>query len=61
MGVNGVNVLNSELFFESVPDGFVDVPLKDWKYTPGTQEVPIILRVPILICITSVSPESFAP
>ena len=43
MGVNGVNVLNSELFFESVPDGFVDVPLKDWKYTLGTQEVPIIL------------------
>ena len=43
MGVNGINVLNSELFFESVPDGFVDVPLKDWKYEPGAQEVPIIL------------------
>ena len=43
MGVNGVNVLNSELFFDSVPDGFVDVPLKDWKYEPGSQEVPIIL------------------
>ena len=43
MGVNGVNVLNSELFFESVPDGFVDVPLKDWKYKPGSKEVPIIL------------------
>lgn len=43
MGVNGVNVLNSELFFESVPDGFVDVPLKDWKYVPGSKEVPIIL------------------
>ena len=43
MGVNGVNVLNSELFFESVPDGFVDVPLKDWKYEPGSTEVPIIL------------------
>ena len=43
MGVNGVNVLNSELFFESVPDGFVDVPLKDWKYEPGSKEVPIIL------------------
>ena len=42
MGVNGVNVLNSELFFESVPDGFVDVPLKDWKYEPGSKEVPII-------------------
>lgn len=43
MGVNGVNVLNSELFFESVPDGFVDVPLKDWKYEPGSKVVPIIL------------------
>ena len=43
MGVNGVNVLNSELFFESVPDGFVDVHLKDWKYEPGSKEVPIIL------------------
>lgn len=43
MGVNGVNVLNSELFFESVPDGFVDVPLKDWKYEKGSNEVPIIL------------------
>lgn len=43
MGVNGVNVLNSELFFESVPDGFVDVPLKDWKYELGSKEVPIIL------------------
>lgn len=43
MGVNGVNVLNSELFFESVPDGFVDVPLKDWIYAPGSKEVPIIL------------------
>ena len=43
MGVNSVNVLNSELFFESVPDGFVDVPLKDWKYEPGSKEVPIIL------------------
>ncbi len=43
MGVNGVNVLNSELFFESVPDAFVDVPLKDWTYQPGSQEVPIIL------------------
>ncbi len=43
MGVNGVNILNSELFFESVPDGFVDVPLKDWKYEVGTKEIPIIL------------------
>lgn len=43
MGVNGQQVLSSELFFESVPDGFVDVPLTDWRYTPGSHEVPIIL------------------
>ncbi|WP_036877468.1 tryptophan-rich sensory protein [Xylanibacter oryzae] len=43
MGVNGQSVLNSELFFESVPDGFVDVPLKDWQYKEGSKEVPIIL------------------
>lgn len=43
MGVNGQSVLNSELFFESVPDGFVDVPLQDWKYETGSKEVPIIL------------------
>ncbi|MGI6232626.1 MAG: ABC transporter permease [Prevotella sp.] len=43
MGVNGTNVLNSELFFESVPDEFIDVPLTQWHYTPGSHEVPIIL------------------
>jgi hypothetical protein len=43
MGVNGTNVLNSELFFESVPDNFVDVPLKDWHYKAGEKVVPIIL------------------
>lgn len=43
MGVGGQSVLSSELFFESVPDGFVDVPLKDWTYTEGSKEVPIIL------------------
>lgn len=43
MGVNGQQVLNSELFFESVPDEFVDVSLQDWKYEEGSHEVPIIL------------------
>lgn len=43
MGVNGQSILNSELFFESVPDGFVDVPLQDWNYEEGSKEVPIIL------------------
>lgn len=43
MGVGGANVLNSELFIESVPDRFVDVPLDKWNYTEGSTEVPIIL------------------
>lgn len=43
MGVNGVPVLSSELFFESVPDGFVDAPLDQWHWTEGSREVPIIL------------------
>ena len=43
MGINGQPILSSELFFESVPDGFVDVSLKDWKYVQNSREVPIIL------------------
>lgn len=43
MGVNGQSILNSEMFFESVPDNFVDIPLQDWTYQEGSREVPIIL------------------
>lgn len=43
MGVNGTNILNSELPIESVPDGFVDVDAKDWNYKPGDTEVPVIM------------------
>lgn len=43
MGVNGVDVLNTELFFESIPDEFVGVDSGQWTYTPGSQEVPIVL------------------
>ncbi|MBR1400629.1 MAG: ABC transporter permease [Prevotella sp.] len=43
MGVNGQSFIRTELFFESVPDHFVDVALKDWKYEAGSREVPVIL------------------
>ena len=43
MGVSGMKILNSELFFESVPDPFVDVSLDNWHYTPGDSLVPVIL------------------
>lgn len=43
MGVSGTNILNSEIFFESIPDHFVDAPKGSWQYTPGSREVPIIM------------------
>jgi len=35
--------LTTEMFFESVPDEFVDNSLHRWHYTPGSQEIPIII------------------
>ncbi len=43
MGVGGQQVLNSEIFFESVPDEFIDVPLSQWRWKTGDRELPIIL------------------
>ncbi len=43
MGVNGTDVLNSELFFESIPDEFVKASPRIWRYKPEATEVPIIL------------------
>lgn len=43
MGVSGTTILNSEIFFESIPDEFVDVPLEQWTFSPESKEVPIIL------------------
>lgn len=43
MGINGTNVLNTELFFESIPDEFVDAPQGTWDYKEGSREVPVIL------------------
>ncbi|MBR6894256.1 MAG: ABC transporter permease [Bacteroidaceae bacterium] len=34
---------STEMFFESVPDEFVDVKSDDWGYQQGSHEVPIIL------------------
>lgn len=43
MDINGSEVLSSELFFESVPDKFVDLPASKWHYDAGSLEVPILL------------------
>ncbi len=43
MGINGTNVLNSEIPIEAVPDGFVDAKKEDWHWKEGDKKVPIIL------------------
>lgn len=39
----GAGRIGTDLFFESVPDEFVDVKADDWKFEPDQEEVPIIL------------------
>lgn len=43
LGMKGTTPFNTEMFFEAVPDEFVDAPKADWKYRPGDEEVPVIL------------------
>ena len=35
--------MSTDMFFESVPDEFVDVHSEDWRYVQGSDELPIIL------------------
>ena len=34
---------STEMFFEAVPDEFIDVDLSHWKWQEGDEEVPVIL------------------
>ena len=43
MGVNGQQVLNSEISFESIPDTFVDSKGDLWQWKEGDDVVPVIL------------------
>lgn len=43
MGISGTQVFSSEIFFESIPDEFIDINMKDWQYNAGDDIVPIIL------------------
>lgn len=42
MGMAGMQ-LSTAMFFESVPDEFVDVRLEGWTYCEGQDEIPIII------------------
>ena len=43
MGINGHRILSSEIFIESIPDAFLDIPDGEWRYEEGSHEVPVIL------------------
>ena len=42
VGAGGMR-FSTYLFFESVPDRFLDVAAGEWGYEPGSREVPIII------------------
>ncbi len=42
-GIAGMSAFSTEMFFESVPDDFVDVDHKLWRYREGDISVPIVL------------------
>lgn len=39
----GKGNISTSLFFEAIPDDFVDAAGNDWRWEPGQQEVPIII------------------
>ncbi len=43
LDVQGQASMGTQMYFESVPDGFVDVDLKRWTFDPDHPEVPIVL------------------
>jgi len=43
LGIKGVAQFGTEMFFESVPDEYVDTDMKQWKFDPDNPMIPIIL------------------
>ncbi|MBO4906030.1 MAG: ABC transporter permease [Bacteroidaceae bacterium] len=43
LSLSGAARMGTDMFFESVPDEFVDIDLDKWKFEEGDEEVPIIL------------------
>lgn len=43
MGIEGMGYMSTDLFFESVPDRYVDTDSKEWTFKAGDPGVPIIL------------------
>ncbi|WP_322970781.1 FtsX-like permease family protein [Faecalibacter sp. LW9] len=42
-GIAGIRGFSTDLFFESVPQEFIDVENDDWNWKPGDRIIPIII------------------
>lgn len=42
VGMGGIG-FSTYLFFESVPDRFLDVDSQAWHYEPGSRDIPIVI------------------
>ncbi|MCB9261003.1 MAG: ABC transporter permease [Flavobacteriales bacterium] len=40
---DNVPLFHSDLFFESVPDDYIDIENEDWNWQEGQEEIPIII------------------
>ncbi len=43
VSIEGTPSMGTDMFFESVPDKYVDVDSSVWKWSEGNEEVPIVL------------------
>lgn len=43
LGICGQPLLSTELYFEAVPDEYIDLDTSAWQYAPSADTVPIIL------------------
>ena len=43
MGIEGIATFGTEMFFESVPDSFIDADLSQWHFDAEEGSIPIIL------------------
>lgn len=43
VGTGDGRAMSTDMFFESIPDDFIDVDPAEWRYTPGSREIPVII------------------
>lgn len=43
VSVAGMDGITTDMFLEAVPDSFIDIQDENWKWTPNSREVPIII------------------